>query len=246
MVQGHQEGKGGPFLSVPRHGQRRERIPSVKICHQQGSHTPLRPTAEARGRQLHSNPQEQANLFASTFNLSDSNADLDDIEGAQYPHPLPPSEYPPFTEDEIERSLFGMNPKKAAGPDSITVRTLQKAWDSYSNIFCEILQACYDWASFPSAWLTSLTWVIRKPGKPNYSLPNAYRPIALLNTLGKVLEAVIGEAPVACGRETPSSSGPSIWRPTLSLHDRRNSHADGDSVPRMEPKTGWHHAVLGQ
>jgi hypothetical protein len=33
--------------------------------------------------------------------------------------------------------------------------------------------------------------VLRKPGKPDYSLPGAYRPISLINTLGKSLEAVI-------------------------------------------------------
>jgi len=33
--------------------------------------------------------------------------------------------------------------------------------------------------------------VLRKPGKPNYADPKAYRPIALSNTIGKALEAVI-------------------------------------------------------
>ena len=33
--------------------------------------------------------------------------------------------------------------------------------------------------------------VLRKPGKPDYADPKAYRPIALLNTIGKALEAVI-------------------------------------------------------
>ncbi|KAJ5244713.1 hypothetical protein N7489_004809 [Penicillium chrysogenum] len=32
---------------------------------------------------------------------------------------------------------------------------------------------------------------MRKPGKPDYSLPGAYRPISLLKTLGKLLEAVM-------------------------------------------------------
>lgn len=33
--------------------------------------------------------------------------------------------------------------------------------------------------------------MLKKPGKGDYTSPSAYRPIALLNTLGKVLEAVI-------------------------------------------------------
>ena len=33
--------------------------------------------------------------------------------------------------------------------------------------------------------------VLRKPSKSNYADPKAYRPIALLNTIGKALEAVI-------------------------------------------------------
>lgn len=35
--------------------------------------------------------------------------------------------------------------------------------------------------------------VLRKPKKPNYSVPRAYRPISLLNTLGKLLKAVIAQ-----------------------------------------------------
>jgi hypothetical protein len=35
--------------------------------------------------------------------------------------------------------------------------------------------------------------VLRKPGKPDYSAPGAYRPISPLNTLGKLLEAVMAK-----------------------------------------------------
>jgi hypothetical protein len=34
---------------------------------------------------------------------------------------------------------------------------------------------------------------LRKPGKPHYSVPGAYRPIHLLNILGKLLEAVMAK-----------------------------------------------------
>jgi hypothetical protein len=35
------------------------------------------------------------------------------------------------------------------------------------------------------------TYVLRKEGKADYSLPGSYRPIALENTLSKVLERVV-------------------------------------------------------
>jgi hypothetical protein len=37
------------------------------------------------------------------------------------------------------------------------------------------------------------TFVLRKEGKADYSLPGSYRPIALENTLSKILERVIAE-----------------------------------------------------
>jgi hypothetical protein len=40
-------------------------------------------------------------------------------------------------------------------------------------------------------WKESVTVVIRKPSKSNYSTPKAYRPIALLNTMWKVITAIV-------------------------------------------------------
>lgn len=35
--------------------------------------------------------------------------------------------------------------------------------------------------------------MLRKPGKPDYTIPGVYRPISLLNILGNVLKAVIAK-----------------------------------------------------
>jgi hypothetical protein len=43
----------------------------------------------------------------------------------------------------------------------------------------------------PAHFRNSTTVVLRKPGKDNYTTPKAYRPIALLNTIGKVMGAII-------------------------------------------------------
>ena len=40
-------------------------------------------------------------------------------------------------------------------------------------------------------WKASTTVVLRKPGKPRYNVPKAYRPIALLNMMWKTLTVIV-------------------------------------------------------
>ena len=49
------------------------------------------------------------------------------------------------------------------------------------------------WPSYYEPWKHFTTVVLRKPGKPDYEIPKAYRPIALLCTLAKVLTAIVAE-----------------------------------------------------
>jgi hypothetical protein len=43
----------------------------------------------------------------------------------------------------------------------------------------------------PRSWREATTVIIPKPNKPDYSSIKAYRPIALLNCLGKILETLM-------------------------------------------------------
>jgi hypothetical protein len=43
----------------------------------------------------------------------------------------------------------------------------------------------------PTHFRESTTVVLRKPGKDNYTTPKLYRPIALMNTTGMIMHAVI-------------------------------------------------------
>ena len=45
------------------------------------------------------------------------------------------------------------------------------------------------------------TFILRKEGKADYSLPGSYRPIALENTLSKILERVVVERIVDIAKE---------------------------------------------
>ena len=54
------------------------------------------------------------------------------------------------------------------------------------------MQASIDLGYFPKSFKQMNTVVLRNPGKPDYTVIKAYRPIALENTLGKILESSEG------------------------------------------------------
>src|SRR6266404_9340580 len=58
-----------------------------------------------------------------------------------------------------------------------------------ADIFTAIISKGWYYAP----WKTFTTVVLRKPGIPRYNTPKAYRPIALLNTMAKVLTSVIAD-----------------------------------------------------
>jgi hypothetical protein len=55
------------------------------------------------------------------------------------------------------------------------------------------MQATLDLGYFPTVLKETVTIVLRKPEKPDYTVPKAYRPIALENTIGKIFESVMAE-----------------------------------------------------
>jgi len=113
------------------------------------------------------------------------------------PDPSPPAapetELPwhPITELEIERSLKTAKGTTAPGEDNLPMLIWKKTWGHLKSVIVSIFTACVELGHHPRQWRSAKLIVLRKPGKPDYSVPGAYRPISLLNTLGKLLEAVI-------------------------------------------------------
>ena len=113
------------------------------------------------------------------------------------PDPSPPAaletELPwhPITELEIERSLKTAKGTTAPGEDNLPMLIWKKIWGHLKSFIVSIFTACVELGHHPRQWRNAKIVVLRKPGKPDYSVPGAYRPISLLNTLGKLLEAVM-------------------------------------------------------
>jgi ribonuclease HI len=133
-------------------------------------------------------PDEKAEALRQTFFPPPLQADLSDIEGYAYP---PPIECPEITIPEIEKAVRGTSPNKAPGTDGIINGILHQTLDILLPSLHTLFNACLQHGYCPTHFKDTITVVLRKPGKDDYTQPKAYRPIALLNTLGKVMDAII-------------------------------------------------------
>ena len=117
-------------------------------------------------------------------------ADLGDINDAEYPARV---DSPcGITVEEVEQAIRRCHADKAPGPDKIPNRALQAALPVLSEHLTVLFQACIEKGYHPKAFKKANTITLKKPGKDDYTEAKAYRPIALINTLGKALEKIIG------------------------------------------------------
>lgn len=91
-------------------------------------------------------------------------------------------------EDQIRYIDIVRRPDKAPGISKIPSRFLGQVLEVFLPHFTHIFQACVNIGYHPKEFRVANTIVLKKPEKEDYSLAECYRPIALLNTLGKALE----------------------------------------------------------
>jgi hypothetical protein len=129
-------------------------------------------------------------LFREVFFPIPPEADLSDIEHAVYNDRI---NTPPITEQEVEEAIRETAPFKAPGPDGIINKVLQVAAPRIRTHLTRIFNQSIRLGYCPQHFRESTTVVIRKPGKDNYTVSKAYRPIALLNTTGKIMDSIIAK-----------------------------------------------------
>lgn len=88
---------------------------------------------------------------------------------------------------------MGSISKKAPGADQIPNLILKLLIEQLLPHLYQIFNDSLSLGYCPSHFRAFITVVMRKPGKPDYAVPKAYRPIALLNTLGKALEFILAK-----------------------------------------------------
>ena len=133
--------------------------------------------------------EDKCELLVDTF-FPPRPAQVPSLPGDNGPFPTPLPFDPPSL-DQVRRCIHKLHPHKARGPDKIPNIVLRNAVELIAPLLHRCLQATLSLKYFPAAWRSWSTIVLQKPGRPDYTTAKAYCPIALYNTMGKVISAAI-------------------------------------------------------
>jgi len=100
-----------------------------------------------------------------------------------------------FSREEFKFMLSSCNNSFTPGPDKLSWNHLKIIFEDNEclDTFVRIANTYINLGYWPSHFKISTTIVIPKPNKKSYDSPKSFRPIVLLNTMGKLIEKVIGE-----------------------------------------------------
>jgi hypothetical protein len=155
------------------------------------------------GEPLATSHADKASILARRFfphsaaDLSDINLDLQDDSHQRFPIDQT------VKEAEITTILRETGAWKAPGPDLLPTGFLKACKGPLAKLLAQIATACLQLEHFPTQFRAAKVVVLRKPGKTiaQQQTAGAYRPISLLNSMGKVIEKVISKR-IAAAAET--------------------------------------------
>jgi len=98
-----------------------------------------------------------------------------------------------ITTEEMARTISRLLNNTALGLDRILNKALKTCGPLIAPWLADIARACFAIGYYPRLRRSITMVILRKEGKVDYLIPGSYRPIALENTLSKILEKVIAD-----------------------------------------------------
>lgn len=111
-------------------------------------------------------------------------------EGVIFEQPEVRNPPPHFTMEELEKACQRLKEKKAPGPDGIIPEIAKMVVKEVPEWTLGIMNEAITTGEYPIRWKEAKLILIRKGNKP-IGVHSSYRPICLLDTLGKLLEQLI-------------------------------------------------------
>ena len=99
--------------------------------------------------------------------------------------------FTPITDDQISRAIDNMLPYKATAPGTAPNCVLKETKDMILPYLGPLFRATFDLKYYPEEWARTRTVILKKPERPNYEVPGAWRPISLSNGFARLLNACI-------------------------------------------------------
>ncbi|GAA5960776.1 hypothetical protein JCM10213_004816, partial [Rhodosporidiobolus nylandii] len=94
-------------------------------------------------------------------------------------------------EEEVRTALFSFRPFAAPGANELPNHFLQLLWPLLRLRLVPLYASLLRLGHLPAAWRDAVGLVLRKPKKPDHSVPKAYQLIAFERTLAKCIEKVV-------------------------------------------------------
>jgi hypothetical protein len=136
------------------------------------------------------------------------------------PYPPPKWEYQSVTDEQIHRAIRKMKPWKATRTGTVPNSVFVHARELLVPHLGPIFRATDTLKVYPDDWKVTETPILKKPGKPDYTAPNAWRPIVLSNGYARLLNGCKTEDLVLMCEQTGILPANHFgWRPGRATTD---------------------------
>lgn len=104
---------------------------------------------------------------------------------------ISPEEVPLFTDFEIRSAAQTLKNKKAPGPDGVPSEVIKLVADHFPNLMKYLFNECLKVGVFPTRWKSARLILLDKGKGGNPQSASSYRPLCMLDGMGKLLEKLI-------------------------------------------------------
>ena len=138
----------------------------------------------------------------------------------RYPPPI--FKFEPITDTQIKCAITKLSPYKATGPSGLSNAVLNHCADILTSHLGCIYKVMFNLNAFLQQWKITITAVLQKLNKPDYTIAKAYRPTTLMETLAKPLSGCVAE-----------SLSYQAEKHNLLLKTNSSGHPGSSTVPQM-------------